>query len=139
MVWEDLMRTSIESQYSYNHRSWGYPADCDEPALWLANMRDCVLRLRGHPSLLVWCGSNEDPPPKYLGVPMQDKILPELDGTRPWLPSSSAEPDWAKESDAGLERRPLEYDTSARRISNFTPLRIDAGRTMKSALSQCRL
>jgi len=98
MVWEDLMRTSIESQYSYNKRSWGYPADCDEPALWLANMRDGVLRLRGHPSLLVWCGGNEDPPPKYLGVPMQDKILPELDGTRPWLPSSSAEPDWAKES-----------------------------------------
>jgi len=77
------MRTSIESQYSYNKRSWGYPADCDEPALWLANMRDCVLRLRGHPSLLLWCGGNEDPPPKYLGVPMQDKILPELDGTVP--------------------------------------------------------
>ena len=97
MVWEDLMRTSIESQYSYNKRSWGYPADCDEPDLWLANMRDCVLRLRGHPSVLVWCGSNEDPPPKYLGVPMQDQILPELDGTRPWLPSSSAQPEWAKE------------------------------------------
>ena len=97
MVWEDLMRTSIESSYSYNHRKWGTPADCDEPDLWLANMRDCVLRLRGHPSVLVWCGSNEDPPPEYLGVPMQDKILPELDGTRPWLPSSSAQPRWAKE------------------------------------------
>lgn len=98
MVWEDLMRTSIESSNSYNGRKWGTPADCDEPALWLENMRDCVLRLRGHPSVLVWCGGNEDPPPKYLGVPMQDKILPELDGTRPWLPSSSVEPDWAKES-----------------------------------------
>jgi exo-1,4-beta-D-glucosaminidase len=97
MAWEDFARTSIESCYSYNGRKWGYPADCDEPALWLANMRDCVLRLRGHPSLLVWCGSNEDPPPKYLGVAMQDQILPELDGTRPWLPSSSAEPEWAKE------------------------------------------
>lgn len=97
MVWEDLMRTSIESSYSYNHRKWGYPADCDEPELWLANMRDCVLRLRGHPSVLVWCGSNEDPPPAYLGVPMQDRILPELDGTRPWLPSSSAQPRWARE------------------------------------------
>ena len=98
MVWEDFARTSIESSYSYNHRKWGYPADCDEPELWLDNMRDCVMRLRGHPSLLVWCGSNEDPPPKYLGVPLQDHILPELDGTRPWLPSSSAQPDWAKES-----------------------------------------
>ena len=97
MVWEDLMRTSIESSYSYNHRKWGCPADCDEPDLWLANMRDCVLRLRGHPSVLVWCGSNEDPPPEYLGVPMQDRILPELDGTRPWLPSSSAQPRWARE------------------------------------------
>lgn len=98
MVWEDLMRTSIESSYSYNKRKWGYPADCDEPELWLANMRDCVLRLRGHPSLLLWCGSNEFCPPKNLGVPMQDQILPELDGTRPWLPSSDFQPDWRKDN-----------------------------------------
>lgn len=97
MVWEDFMRTSIESEFSYNGRKWGTPADCDEPALWLANMRDCVLRLRGRTSLMVWCGSNEFPPPKYLGVPMQDQILPELDGTRPWLPSSGTEPGWARE------------------------------------------
>ena len=96
MVWEDFMRTSIESSHSHNKRKWGTPAECDEPELWLENMRDCVLRLRGRPSLLVWCGSNEFCPPKNLGVPMQDEILPELDGTRPWLPSSDFRPDWAK-------------------------------------------
>ena len=97
MVWQDLSRTSMTGDYRKDGRKGWYPVDCDDPALWLANMKDCVLRLRGHPSLLVWCGSNEAPPQENLGAPMQNEILPALDGTRPWLPSSSEEPQWAKE------------------------------------------
>lgn len=97
MVWEDLSRTSLSGDYRKDGRKGWYPVDCDEPSLWLANMKDCVVRLRGHPSLLVWCGSNEAPPQESLGAAMQNEILPALDGARPWLPSSSEKPPWASE------------------------------------------
>lgn len=97
MVWQDLSRTSILGTHRKDGKKGWSPVDCDDPALWLSNMRDCVLRLRGSTSLLVWCGSNEAAAQEALGVPMQNEILPELDGTRPWLPSSSEQPSWAKE------------------------------------------
>ena len=78
MVWEDLMRTSIESSHSHNKRQWGVPAECDEPALWLENMRDCVLRLRGRPSLLVWCGSNEFCPRRISVCRCRIRFCPSL-------------------------------------------------------------
>jgi beta-galactosidase/beta-glucuronidase len=30
-------------------------------------MIDCISRMRGHPSLLLWCGSNEDAPQENTG------------------------------------------------------------------------
>lgn len=60
-------------------------------------MRDCILRLRGHPSLLLWCGSNEAAPQAEVGEPLQNEILPALDGTRPWLPDSHESPAWRRE------------------------------------------
>jgi hypothetical protein len=98
LVWQDLSRTSIQGfKFRKDGKDgWG-PVDCDEPALYLDNMRDCILRLRGHPSLLVWCGSNEKYPQENVGRPLQNDMLPALDGTRPWLASSDENPPWRKE------------------------------------------
>jgi beta-galactosidase/beta-glucuronidase len=98
LVWQDLSRTSIHGgQFRKDGKDgWG-PVDCDEPATYLSNMADCIRRLRGHPSLLVWCGSNEKFPQANVGEPLQDDVLPTLDGTRPWLPSSDENPPWGKE------------------------------------------
>jgi exo-1,4-beta-D-glucosaminidase len=96
MVWEDFSRTSMEGNYRKDGRTGWNPADCD-PRVFLANMTDTILRLRGHPSLLVWCGCNEADLQQNCGQPLQNDILPALDGTRPWLTSSQTDPPWANE------------------------------------------
>jgi beta-mannosidase len=64
-----------------------------------------VVRLRNHPSLVLWCGNNENlmmwaakwgdktnHPPRYVGEHLYDEVLPEvlgrLDRERPYIPSS---------------------------------------------------
>ena len=96
LVWQDLSRTSITGTYRKDGKKDWCPVDCD-PALYLDNMKDCVYRLRGHSSLLVYCGSNEKVPQESVGKPLQNEILPELDGTRPWLASSDENASWSKE------------------------------------------
>jgi hypothetical protein len=58
-----------------------------DPALFLANAREVVLRFRNHPSIAVWCGRNEGVPPPVINEGL-DKILRELDGTRYYSPNS---------------------------------------------------
>ena len=100
LVWQDLSRTSFSgsTENRKDGKTGGDPLPCDTP-LYLENMKDCIMRLRGHPSLLVWCGSNENVPQADAGEALQNEILPALDGTRPWLPMSDAEvqPPWRKE------------------------------------------
>jgi len=64
-------------------------AGLDAP-LYLANVREKVLRFRNHPSIVLWCGRNEgDPSPKALtnGVAA---IMQELDPGRSYQPNSDA-------------------------------------------------
>ena len=51
MVWNDFW----ESTQTYN-------LEAEDPALFLANARDAILRYRHHPSIVVWCGRNEGVP-----------------------------------------------------------------------------
>ena len=111
LVWQDLSRTSVQAYWRDRRstsspgpslylrkdgiKTWN-PPRCD-PVLYLDNMKDCILRLRGHPSLLLWCGSNEAAPQADVGEPLQNEILPALDGTRPWLPDSHESPPWRRE------------------------------------------
>jgi hypothetical protein len=44
---------------------WDGP-DPDDPALFLRNVRDTVLRLRNHPSIGLYCGRNEGYPPAAI-------------------------------------------------------------------------
>ncbi|MHB0958724.1 MAG: glycoside hydrolase family 2 protein [Pirellulaceae bacterium] len=96
LVWQDLSRTSVSGTHRKDGlKTWNPPAA--DTALYLANMQDCIVRLRGRPCLLLWCGSNEAVPQADAGQALQNEILPALDGTRPWLPSSSEMPTWRKE------------------------------------------
>jgi hypothetical protein len=68
------------------------PGDGPNPtddAMFLANARDKIRRLRGHPSLVLYCGRNEGMPPKGLATALPAAVN-ELDGTRHYIPHSAA-------------------------------------------------
>ncbi|MGA1993758.1 MAG: discoidin domain-containing protein [Bryobacteraceae bacterium] len=55
VVWQDFWLAN----------PWDGP-DPDDDAMFLANARDTMLRIRNHPSLGLYCGRNEGNPPKAL-------------------------------------------------------------------------
>ena len=61
VVWQDFWLAN----------PWDGP-DPDDNALFLANARDTVLRIRNHPSLGLFCGRNEGNPPKPLDDGLRD-------------------------------------------------------------------
>jgi hypothetical protein len=63
------------------------PNPADE-ATYLANVRDKILRFRNHPSIALWCGRNEGPPPARLNAVLQ-QMTAELDPTRHYQASST--------------------------------------------------
>ena len=77
MVWNDFW----ESTQNYN-------VEAENPALFLANARDTILRFRNHPSIVVWCGRNEGVPQPILNEGLID-LINSLDGTRYYFPSSN--------------------------------------------------
>ena len=93
LVWQDLARSSFA--VAWKKKEADIPAV--DPDLYLANMRDTILRLRGRTSLLLWSGTNEAAMQTDIGKTLQNELLPALDGTRPWIPSTSTEPPWAIE------------------------------------------
>jgi len=64
-----------------------FQVEPQDPALFLANVRDTVKRYRNHPSIVVWFGRNEGVPYPLLNEGLDDAIA-ELDGTR-WYTGSS--------------------------------------------------
>jgi hypothetical protein len=60
----------------------------ENPALFLANARDTILRYRNHPSIVVWCGRNEGVPQPIINKGL-DKLVRTLDGTRYYTGSSN--------------------------------------------------
>lgn len=56
----------------------------------LDNIRDCIVRFRNHPSVLLWCGGNEGPPPQQL-IDGLDALVAELDPKRASLTSSAGD------------------------------------------------
>jgi beta-galactosidase/beta-glucuronidase len=51
LIWNDFWETTQN-----------YNIEAEDPALFLANARDVILRFRNHPSIAVWCGRNEGVP-----------------------------------------------------------------------------
>ncbi len=64
--------------------------DPDNADLYLANVRDTVLRYRNHPSIVIWCGRNEGDPSPAAIADGNIKILRELDPQRYYQTSSTA-------------------------------------------------
>ncbi len=62
------------------------PTDLD---LYIANVREKILRFRNHPSIALWCARNEGYPPKNIDDALQ-KLMSELEPVRLYQPSSTA-------------------------------------------------
>lgn len=61
----------------------------DDLSIYLANVRDKILRFRNHPSIALWCARNEGYPPPAINAALE-KMIPELDPDRLYQPSSTA-------------------------------------------------
>ncbi len=77
MIWNDFW----ESTQNYN-------VEAQDPALFLDNARDTILRFRNHPSIVVWCGRNEGVPQPIINEGLI-ALINSLDGTRYYFPSSN--------------------------------------------------
>jgi hypothetical protein len=77
MVWNDFW----ESTQNYN-------LEAQDPALFLKNAQDSILRFRHHPSIVVWCGRNEGVPQPIINEGLAT-LVRTLDHTRYYTGSSN--------------------------------------------------
>ncbi len=92
LVWQDLWMTGdcngrwldpVKRESQARRRE--YP---DDHNLFLRSVEDQVKMLRNHPSLYLWCGGNEYPPPSNINEALVNDIFPRLDDTRFYLDES---------------------------------------------------
>jgi mannosylglycoprotein endo-beta-mannosidase len=109
MVWQDLWITSD------NNGRWSdqtktdsqvmrreYP---DNHELLIESVIDQVKMLRNHPSLIIWCGGNEFPPPPDIDKELKDSVFPQYDGTRYYISESTSE-DLLRNTTGGTADKP---------------------------------
>ncbi len=89
LVWQDFWVTGDTQGEFKGSADWPLQGD-----VFVRNLISTILRIRNHPSLLVWTGGNEGHARKELYNAMRDNVA-SLDGTRPFIPSSSG---FAKQS-----------------------------------------
>jgi hypothetical protein len=65
-----------------------FQVEPQDPALFLANARDVILRYRNHPSIALWFGRNEGVPQPILNEGLAE-LVANLDGTRYFNGSSN--------------------------------------------------
>ena len=63
--------------------------DPEDNGLYMANVREKILRFRQHPSIALWCARNEGFPPPAIDKAIQLQMN-ELDPTRLYQPSSTS-------------------------------------------------
>jgi beta-galactosidase/beta-glucuronidase len=83
LVWSDFWVTG--DTHGEFKGSTAYP---NESNVFIDNVVSTIYRIRNHPSLLVWTGGNEGHIRKELYDIMRQQVI-DLDGTRPFIPSSS--------------------------------------------------
>jgi len=83
LVWSDFWITG-DTQGEFK----GSPDYPYQGNVFIDNVVSTILRIRNHPSLLVWTGGNEGHARKELYDAMRKAVI-DLDGTRPFIPSSS--------------------------------------------------
>jgi mannosylglycoprotein endo-beta-mannosidase len=94
LVWQDLWISGDcngewfdPSKKESQARRKSYP---DDHSLFLESVTDQVKMLRNHPSLYLWCGGNETPPPADINQALEKDILPQLDPKRFYLDKSTS-------------------------------------------------
>ena len=94
LVWQDLWISGDcngewfdPSKKESQARRKAYP---DDHSLFLESVTDQVKMLRNHPSLYLWCGGNETPPPADINQALEKDILPQLDPRRFYLDKSTS-------------------------------------------------
>ncbi len=83
LVWSDFWITGDPQGEFKGSPDWPLESD-----VFKKNVESTILRIRNHPSLLVWTGGNEGHARRELYDFMRNSII-GLDGTRPFIPSSS--------------------------------------------------
>jgi exo-1,4-beta-D-glucosaminidase len=83
LVWSDFWITGDTQGEFKGSPDWPLEGD-----IFIKNVKSTILRIRNHPSLLVWTGGNEGHARKELYDIMRESII-TMDGTRPYIPSSS--------------------------------------------------
>jgi hypothetical protein len=83
LIWSDFWVTGDTQGEFKGSNEWPLEAN-----VFIKNVRSTIMRIRNHPSLLVWTGGNEGHARKELYDVMRQSII-TLDGTRPYIPSSS--------------------------------------------------
>lgn len=83
LVWQDFWITGDTQGAFKGSPDWPLQGN-----VFKKNMISTILRLRNHPSLLLWTGGNEGHARKDLYDAMRNNVA-SLDGTRPFIPSSS--------------------------------------------------
>jgi hypothetical protein len=83
LVWSDFWITGDTQGEFKGSPDWPFESD-----VFKKNVESTILRIRNHPSLLVWTGGNEGHARKELYDFMRNSIV-SMDGTRPFIPSSS--------------------------------------------------
>ena len=83
LVWSDFWITGDTQGEFKGSPDWPLEAN-----VFNKNVISTILRIRNHPSLLVWTSGNEGHARKELYDVMRESII-TLDGTRPFIPSSS--------------------------------------------------
>ncbi|MCP4451279.1 MAG: hypothetical protein GY809_07435, partial [Planctomycetes bacterium] len=84
LVWHDFWITG-DCQGTWGKGSKDYPFDAE---VFLRHARRVVEKYRHHPSVLVWTAGNEGYPRAEIYRPLRNQIVAELDGSRPFIPSS---------------------------------------------------
>lgn len=83
LVWSDFWITGDTQGEFKGSPDWPLESD-----VFKKNVQSTIYRIRNHPGLLVWTGGNEGHARRELYDFMRNSII-ELDGTRPFIPSSS--------------------------------------------------
>jgi mannosylglycoprotein endo-beta-mannosidase len=104
LVWQDLWISgdcngewADQSKKESQAMRKSYP---DKHSLFLESVTDQVKMLRNHPSLFLWCGSNETLPAPDILQALKENIFPEYDPQRYFLEYSTS-PDLMTNSKGG--------------------------------------
>jgi len=80
--WLDPRKKEVQA------RRQAYP---DDHSLFISSAIDQIKMLRNHPSLYMWCGGNEFPPPPDINTKLENEVFPIYDPTRYYVNESTSD------------------------------------------------